>query len=175
MTWTDGSSLLNDVNFNTEIRNSYLLLLNPPMASVRRSTSQSIPTGSSTWTAVSFDTLNFDTEDPSTPFYSSANPTRLTITTPGYYECVFSTELAPGGGTWFTAAFRVNGTSVYAGSTVCNNGTTTGTLAVSPVNLIPMNASDYIEVVCRHGYTVAVNINQTYYMPAFQITRRRGI
>src|ERR1700744_6784975 len=114
MTWTDGSGDLTDANFNTEVRDSYNLLLNPPTASVRRSTNQTIATG--TLTPIVFDTLNFDTEDPAPPFWSSTvNPSRLTITTPGWYECIGSCEeSSPATNPHILSSrFRVNGTPLY--------------------------------------------------------------
>lgn len=175
MTWTDGSADLTDVNLNTEVRDSYLLLLNPPSASVVRSTSQSIPTG--TLTPISFDTVNFDTEDPATPFWSVSNPTRLTITTPGWYECIGSAEESSPATTAHivSSGFRVNGTTIYNCSSVATNGTTFGSIDVCSNALIALNAADYVEFWINQNKGSAITINQVFFQPVFSVCRRRGI
>ena len=175
MTWTDGNSDLIDVNFNTEIRDSYLLLLNPPAASVRRSTSQTVASGSIV--PISFDTVNFDTEDPATPFWSATNPTRLTITTPGWYECIGSAEESAPTTTAHivSSGFRVNGTTMYNCSSVATNGTTFGSIDVCSNALIKLNAADYVEFWISQNKGSSITINQVFFQPVFSVQRRRGI
>lgn len=172
-TWTDAVTLLNDANFNTEIRDAALLMLNPPSGSIRRgSGSQSIP--ANTLTVVVMDTLNFDTEDPATPMWSAANPSRLTVTTPGWYECVATAEWTVTSGATFTAGFRINGSTLYWGSSVSSNPAL-GFLDNSPVNLIAMNPNDYIELVVTHNASSAQVIAQSFFLPGIAISRRRGL
>lgn len=175
MTWTDGVADLTDANFNTEIRDSYLLLLNPPSASVKRTSNQTITTG--TVTPISFDTVNYDTEDPSTPFWAVANPTRLTITTPGWYECIGSAEETAPATTAhiIQSGFRINGTNVFNSSSVATNGTTFGALDVCSNYLLPLNANDYVEFWVYTNKGSSITINQVFSTPAFSVTRRRGI
>ena len=175
MTWTDGSGDLTDVNLNTEIRDSMLLLLNPPAASVRRSTNQTITTG--TVTPVIFDTVNYDTEDPATPFWSVSNPSRLTITTPGWYECIGSVEETAPATTahLMSSGFRVNGTTMYNCSSVATNGTTFGPLDVCSQALISLNAADYVEFWISQNKGSSITINQVFFVPYFSVQRRRGL
>lgn len=175
MTWTDGVGDQTDSNYNTEVRDSYLLLLNPPSASVRRSTNQSINSG--VVTPISFDTVNFDTEDPATPFWSSLNPTRLTITTPGWYECIGSAEESAPATTAHivSSGFRVNGTTMYNCSSVATNGTTFGAIDVCSNALIALNAGDYVEFWISQNKGSAITINQVGFQPVFSVCRRRGI
>ena len=173
--WVDGNGDLTETNLNTEIRDSYLLLLNPPAASVRRSTSQSIPSGAVT--PISFDTVNFDTEDPATPFWAVANPTRLTITTPGWYECVGSAEESAPATTAHivSSGFRVNGSTMYNCCSVATNGTTFASLDVCSNALISFNAGDYVEFWISQNKGSAITINQVFFQPILAVTRRRGL
>lgn len=172
ITWVDGSTALNDANFNTEIRNAYLLVMNPPTCSVHNTGTLSVPTGS-TWTAQTWDTLNFDTEAPTNPMFASANPSRITVQTPGWYECVASIELfTVPAALVMTAAFRINGSTIYQGSSINATG---GNLDMSPSNMIQFGTGDYIELVYVHSYTSALTIDQRGFQPILTISRRRGV
>jgi len=173
ITWADGSTLLNDNNFNTEVRDAALLLLNPPMGSIRRASgSQSI--SPNTLTVIVMDTLNFDTEDPATPMWASANPSRLTVRTPGWYECTAAGEILSTVTLTATAGFRINGSTLYNGSSV-SPPAVFGYLAPAPNSLILMNPGDYIEFVITHNGASAQTISQNAFMPCLSICRRRGI
>lgn len=172
-TWVDGTTALSDATFNTEIRDAYLLLLNPPTCSVHLTGSVTLPV-SAGWTALSWDTLLFDTEAPADPMYSAGSPTRITVKTAGWYECVASAELmsVPGQLT-LSGAFRVGGSVYYMGSSVTTNPTY-GPLDVSVVNLLKLNANDYIELVFNHTYSSALTLDQRGLQPTMTISRRRG-
>ena len=115
MTWADGSADLTDANLNAEVRDAYLLLLNPPAVGLQRTTNLTVAT--STWTAVGFDTLLYDTlsDDTSTQWTSGAN-TRVTARCDGWYECVGTARcVTPGAAMFLTAAFRINGSTFLFG------------------------------------------------------------
>jgi hypothetical protein len=175
MIWVDGNGDLTETNLNTEIRDAYTLLLNPPAASIRRSTSMSIPSGA--LTPVIFDTLNYDTEDPATPMWNASFPTRLTVTTPGWYECIGSAEQSAPATTAhiMSSGFRVNGVTLYNCCSVATNGTTFGPLDVCSNSLIAFNASDYAEFWISQNKGAAITINQVFFQPFFCMTRRRGL
>ena len=173
ITWSDGVTTLDDNNLNTEVRDAGLLLLNPPCASVRRvSGSQSIPI--TTLTAIVFDTLSFDTEDPSTPMWNPANNTRLTIRTPGWYEVTGTVEWTVTSGATFTASFRVNGATQYLGISTSSNPTL-GFLDNTPMNLIQFAANDYIELMVTHNAASAQSIVPSNFLPCMSVARRRGV
>lgn len=173
--WVDGSGDLTETNLNTEIRDSYLLLLNPPSASIWRSTNMSINSG--VLTPIIFDTLRYDTEDPATPMWNPANNTRLTITTPGWYECIGSVEETAPATTAhiITSGFRVNGSAIYNCCSVATNGTAFGPLDVCSNALISFNAGDYVEFWVNQNKGSAITLNQVFFVPAMQVTRRRGL
>lgn len=98
-------------------------------------------------------------------------PSRITITTPGWYECVASAEIQGNTGNFlFNAAFRVNGSVYYYGSTV---GRVAEALDVSPANLIELNAGDYVEFVITTDITTAITLSNSN-ASTFYVARRRG-
>jgi len=173
ITWVDGVTALNDANFNTEVRNAALLMMNPPTASIRRASgSQSVT--QNVLTVITMDTLNFDTEDPATPMWSSVNPSRITVRTPGWYECTASAEVNSTLVATYTAGFRINGTTLYNGSSVTSNAVL-GFLDVSPSALILFAANDYIELVVTHNASAAQSFSQSFFLPTLSVLRRRGV
>jgi hypothetical protein len=173
ITWADSSTALSDDTFNTEIRDAALLMLNPPMGSIRKASgTQSV--APNTLTMIVMDTLNFDTEDPATPLWSSVNPSRLTIRTPGWYEVTASVEFQATVACTATAGFRVNGATLYNGCSVTAPAIF-GFLDLSPNSLILMNANDYVEFAVIHNANVNQNFAQSFFMPCLAVCRRRGI
>lgn len=177
MDWVDGVSTLDDVTLNTEVRNAYNLLLNPPICQVHASSPNSIAAGTymTTWTAISWDaTAVIDTEaSGGTPMFSSANPTRITVQTPGWYECIGTVSFNIGASNIWTTAFRVNGTAYYAGSSTGFVGTSNQ--GANPTNLISFNAGDYLELVVTHDSTSAQSQVVSGFIPSLFVVRRRGL
>lgn len=65
-------------------------LLAPPECRVDQTSAQSIPTGVTTATAITFDTLVKDTDG----MWDSGHPTYITIQTPGWYEIEWAVSWA---------------------------------------------------------------------------------
>lgn len=174
MTWTDGSADLTDANLNAEVRDAYLLLLNPPAVGLQRTTNLTLTT--STWTAVGFDTLLYDTlsDDTSTQWTSGAN-TKVTARCDGWYECVGTARcVTPGAAMILTAAFRVNGATFYLGGSQ-NCGSAVVTLNSTASNLIKLVSGDYVEFMLWHNEGANQTITATGLTPLFTVTRRRGV
>jgi hypothetical protein len=173
-TWTDAVAELTDANFNAEIRDAYLLLLNPPAVGLQRTTNLTVVT--STWTAVGFDTLLYDTlsDDSSVQWTSGAN-TKVTVRCDGWYECVgIARVVTPGAAMFLTAAHRVNGATFYlGGSQSC--GVPVTTLNATVGNLIRMVSGDYVEFVVWQNEGANQTITATGLTPLFSVTRRRGL
>lgn len=175
MTWVDGVSALSDATFNQEIRDSYLLLLNPPTCVLGRSTNQSIPTGTG-WTAISWDTpATFDTEDSTTPMFSASFPTRITVQTPGWYECILNVSGLLPLNIVLTAAIRINGgaTPTALGSVIGQS--TSVHKIISASMMFSFAAGDYAEVVVNHNSGTACSLEALANIPNFTLYRRRGI
>ncbi len=174
ITWEDGVTGITDSNMNQEIRNAAQLILNPPMCGIYMSASQGIPAGTymSVWTPITFDTAYYDTEDPSTPMWYSPQNNRLTIRTPGYYECIACAEETGLPNTnIMTGAFRINGSTIYLGNTA---GRISENAGVSISNLIAFNANDYIQFVITHDYGSTITLSSGF-QTSFYVARRRGL
>ena len=173
ITWVDGSTTLDDDSFNTEIRNAYALLLSPPICQVHRAAAASVATGG--FNPITWDTKNFDTEDPSTPMYSAGNPTRITIQTAGYYYV----NAAVGVGNTDTntqnasIAVRVNNSTYYNLDT--SRGPANRSLYLAASTIIPFSASDYLELMISQTSGTAGNLAVTAYLPLFTVVRWAGL
>jgi hypothetical protein len=180
MTWVNstpgGAVDLTDSNFNTEVRNSYLLLLNPPTCQITRATNQVIAVGTyfTAWVAVSFSTLIFDTEAPADPMFAIGSPTRITCKTAGWYECIaVAEETSLPATNVLTGALRVNGTTFYLGDTI---GLVGDTMHTHVKHLLPLAVNDYVEFMVTHDSATTVNIIGGAPNPAtMTLSRRRGI
>lgn len=86
--WTAGM-LHDEVLFN-EVSDALTFLLNPPEAEVHQTVVQSIPNGTTTATPITLDTVTTDNDG----MFSAGQPTRLTINTPGWYECFYAVHWA---------------------------------------------------------------------------------
>ncbi|MGH7240492.1 MAG: hypothetical protein ACREHG_10590 [Candidatus Saccharimonadales bacterium] len=175
MTWTNSVADLTDTNFNTEIRDSYLLQLNPPACGLQRTTNLTLVT--STWTAVGFDTLLYDTlsDDTAVQWASGAN-SKITARCDGWYECVASARIVtPTSAMEFTAAFRINGTDTwFGGSQNCPSSPVT-TQNVTVANLLQLSSGDYVELVLWQDAGSNNTVTATGLTPGFSMIRRRGI
>jgi hypothetical protein len=173
MTWADGSADLTDANLNAEIRDAYLLLLNPPAVGLQRTTNLTLVT--STWTAVGFDTLLYDTlsDDTAVQWTSGAN-TKVTVRCDGWYECIGTARcVTPTSAMVLTAAFRVNGATFYFGGSQ-NCGSSVVTLNSTVSNLIKLTSGDYVEFMLWQNAGASNTITATGLTPLFSVTRRRG-
>lgn len=88
-TWVAGD-VLTAAQLNTDVRDNISFLANPPSAIARRAASQSI--ANATWTLITFDTEDRDTDG----MFTVASGDRITIVTAGLYHVEFK------------AAFSVN-------------------------------------------------------------------
>ena len=171
--WVNGAGDLTDANFNTNIRDAYLLLLNAPTGIVGSSIAQSIPNGAA-WTAIIWSNPAIvDTE--TTHMWAAGTPTRLTCRTPGWYELTASvTQNVLLANYMFTSAFRVNGAAINGESTMVGDG---GVMrSVNPATLLSFAAGDYVELVCNHTYSAAIALQlTTYNAPLLTMRRVRGI
>lgn len=113
--WNAGSEHDED-SFNAV---SYALdfLLEPPEAEINQTATQSIPTGSTTATPVTFHSATKDNDD----MWDSATPTYLTVQTPGWYEAEWAVSwAAKTDETLRSQALYLNG-SYAIGAAICYN------------------------------------------------------
>jgi hypothetical protein len=173
MTWADGSADLTDANLNAEVRDAYLLLLNPPAVGLQRTTNLTLT--NITWTAVGFDTLLYDTLSTDTsPQWSSGANTKVTAQSPGWYECIGTARCTtPTAAVILTAAMRVNGSVFYFGGSQ-NCGSPVVTLNATVSVLIKLATSDYVEFMLWQNAGASQTITATGLTPLFSVTRRRG-
>ena len=170
----DGVEQLTSDWLNTNLRDALYLILSPATCILTKSNTMTYA-GSSTWTAIVWDTVAADTEDPATPMYSSSHTTRITITTPGYYEVSADICMTiDNAGNGFSVGFRVNGSTYYIGDTV---EWSTGAVnhATSFVTLIPLSAGDYIETVVRMSRTTSLTSTNSWNLPRMAARRVRGL
>ena len=174
MTWTDGVADLTESNFNVEIRDSYLLLLNPPAVGLQRTTNLTLT--NATQTAVGFDTLLYDTlsDDTAVQWTSGAN-TKVTVRCDGWYECVGTARcVTPTAAMILTASFRVNGTTFYYGGSQNCPAAPVTTLNSTASNLIKMTSGDFVEFMLWQNAGASQTITATGLTPLFSVIRRRG-
>src|SRR5512146_367329 len=173
ITWVDGVTALSDDTFNTEIRNAYSLLLNPPACQVHRSTTQTITAGGG-WQAISWDTEVFDTEDPATPMWAVGSPTRITIRTAGYYYVNGDVGIGNAEATSNNnnMAVRVNGTTYYNLST--SRAPSDRTLYTTGSSLINVSASNYLELMISQTRPTNSTLSIRDHIPLFTVIRWRG-
>ena len=172
--WTDAAADLTDANFNAEVRDAYLLLLNPPAVGLQRTTNLTLT--NNTWTAVGFDTLLYDTlSDYTNPQFDSGANTKVTCRCDGWYECIGTCRITtPTGALILTAALRVNGSTYYFGGSQ-NCGSSVVTLNSTVSNLLPLSDTDYVEFVLWQNEGASQTVTATGITPLFSVTRRRGL
>ena len=166
-TWT-GTDILSAsltgggrVPLNTELRDLINYLNNPPIARLTaEGSSQTIPSGSGTWTSVQFPTETVDTYG---GHDNATNNTRYTCQRAGLYLVAGLVAVAePGTNSGYRAArLLVNGTTAYAGwTTIPATSGTTGT-AIYALALIRMTAGDYVETQMQQTQGAALTITNS--------------
>ena len=170
----DGELDISSDWLNTNLRDALFLILSPPTCILTKTDTQTIA-ASNTWTTLSWNNLVADTEDPSTPMYDSGAATKVTITTPGWYEC--SADICmniDNSANTFSVGFLVNGTDYYIGDSV---GWSTGGVnhATSFVTLLELNASDYVECVVQMTRTSSLTSTAYWNIPRIAVRRVRGL
>lgn len=101
--------LITAAQWNTDLVENIKILGNPPRARAVHSTTQSLTSGS--WTAISLDTENWDTDG----MHSTVtNPARFTAATAGKYQVCGSIRFATNGTGLRAIGVRVNGTGAGA-------------------------------------------------------------
>lgn len=120
------------------------LLEAPLMTVLKHSVAQNVATGGAV--------LTFDTELLDVPNWHNpaSNPTRVTPTINGWYQCIGSVQFASNATLGRrAAAVRVNGVTLYYGQ-VTPNTATAGNMGAFVVANLPLNgAGDYVEL---YGY-----------------------
>ena len=172
----DGVTLFDQEFLNKNIRDALQLILSEPTCLVLKTSTQTIA-ASAAWTAISWDDPALaDTEDPATPIYDSAAPTRLTCQTAGWYElCALFPLAPPTVSNTFSIAFRVNGSSslIYAG-----DSTPAGNAAQNKIGcfstIILLAESDYIELIVRTSYGSTQTSMVLWGSPRVSFRRVRG-
>lgn len=158
-TWTV-AELLTAAKMNTDVRDGLNFLLSPPLAILRKTTSQGVSNG--THTAITFDAEDFDRDGGHS---NVTNPSRYTCQTAGYYDLSGNITFAANGTGWRDIMFQKNGSSSTRQS---RNGCPAipGGTAESALNLAGtmfLSVSDYVEIVAYQtsgGTLNAVASNQ---------------
>lgn len=173
-----GKSPLNDVVFNTEVRDSYALQLSPPSAQITNTAAQTFTAAS--WIQATMNTAVYDTLSDSTPQWASGTPNKLTCQLAGWYEINASMEFNnPTGFGFIISAVQkgatTSGSSLYGGSSVSTNNLTFGVLDVSVNVLVQLATGDDMYFMIYNSTGANVASLASGYTPFFSMTRRRGI
>lgn len=123
---------------NSNVRDAINFLLTPPLARVHQATGQSI--ANSTWTTVSFDATDWDSDSGHS---NSVNNSRYTCQVPGYYRVEFVVGF--GVNTVPLASIGKNGTRISGSGNAggANAGAPWGTAKTS--DEVHMVVNDYVE------------------------------
>lgn len=126
-------------SWGDQVRDNFVAIANPPRCSISHSTTQSVT--NATWTAMSADTEEYDTD----AMHSTVtNNSRITIVTAGLYLVTAAVSWAAnatgsrGARLWLSGVAAVPGTVAQASATDSNVSTVTVTVSLS--------AGAYIEV-----------------------------
>lgn len=152
-TWVAGA-VLTAAQLNQQVRDNTRFLHGPPIVRVRRSTTQSI--NNSTWTAISFNTEDWDTDT----MWSSTAPTKIICRTAGKYEFSFNGSFAAStAGTYRALGLRKNTTSGDP-----NEGEVTTVETANGVewtahlaNTIALTTGQFVQAVQKHNVGSAHN------------------
>lgn len=153
-TWTTGE-VVTAAELNSNIRDALNFLLAPPLAVLRQTVAQS--TANSAWTAISFDTEDFDRDGGHS---TSTNASRYVAQTTGWYLVVGSCGWASN--TTGIRAFGIvqNGdlnNSMYGRVQIAPATGTFGT-SVSSMAFLYLNAgTDYVEIYMFQNSGAALN------------------
>ncbi|GIG57403.1 hypothetical protein Lfu02_17750 [Longispora fulva] len=150
-TWTAGE-VVTAAQLNANVRDTGNFLLAPPLASLKQNTAQ--PFASASWTAFTFDGLDFDRENGHS---ITTNNSRYTAKTAGWH-------LVIGTGYWPSNAaggrqvgLRINGGNIFAKQVVPTVGAGGFNLALTTSAITYLAVGDYIELLGYH--TVGANLN----------------
>lgn len=127
-------------------------LLNPPEAKVIQTSAQSIATGATTATAISWSSKVLDNDG----MWNAATPTVLTVQTPGWYEAEWAVAFA-GHADLF---LRAHGLFVSASSFALGNAIAYNDYEVDNTTATPEMWGSY-DLFLNAGDTVAVGVVQT--------------
>jgi hypothetical protein len=124
--WNAGAE--HDEDMFNAVSYAFNFLLDPPECRVNQTSVQSIPTGTTTATAITFQSASVDNDG----MWDGAHNTYITIQTPGWYEVEFAVAWATkttdttlrGHGLYVNGAFTF-ATSVFAYNEIVNDSTTT--------------------------------------------------
>lgn len=130
-------------NLNAGIESTLAFLLNPPRCKVYASGAQSI--GTASFTALTFDTEEFDTD---AMHSTSSNTSRLVCKTAGIYLLSGSVSWASSAsGTRRGARWWLNGSSSNTQAMVVSGSAGTGLPTVhAPTVMVPLAVNDYVEL-----------------------------
>lgn len=147
------------VPLNTFVRDLVNFLNNPPLARLTTSGgTQTIPTGSGTWTSLTWTSGgNLDNYTG----WAAGTPTRYTCQRAGLYYIAGHVTLTEGGANSGYRASRllVNGTTAYPGmSSVPATATANGT-GIDAVRPIRLAAGDYVEVQVQQNQGSALTVS----------------
>jgi len=152
--WTIGQ-LVTAALMNSNLQALGNFVLAPPLAQVVQTTAQSIPSSSSTWTPLLFDTNVLDSDNGHS---TTSNTSRYVIQVAGTYLAIGCYALANPNSTGDRAArIAKSGSPVQgsAGATPPASGLV-GIAVTTPV-LVPCIAGDYLEVHAQQASGAAVN------------------
>lgn len=156
--WTGSATGTNKVPMNTECRDPIRFLLNPPVARVTASgTSQTIPSGSGTWTSVAFTTASIDNYG---GWSSGLNGSRYTCQRAGlYFVAGFVNVIEAGTNAGYRAVrLLVNGAVAYPGwSSLPQSSGSTGT-GLYATGRVRLNVGDYVEVQMQQTQGSALSL-----------------
>jgi hypothetical protein len=172
----DGEFQLTQEFLNRNVRDATALLLSPPTCILVKTNTQTL-IATPTWTAISWNSLICDTEDPAVPIFNVSQPTRLTCRTAGYYEvtCQVTSNISNSGNS-ISMAYQINGDAnkIYAG-----DGTDWDTVSqqhgITSSLLIPMLVGDYLEVIIRISRVVNEATSNGGGGPRVSFRRVRGL
>jgi hypothetical protein len=160
-TWATNDGLTASL-LNQHLRDNLNHLYGAPRCRVRRTTTQSIATG--TWTAITFDAERFDND---TMHSTSVNTSRITCVTAGQYMIGGSIATANNATGLRGIGVRINGATYITGATYANVGAIEECL-LSTATYYALAAADYAELMARQDSGGALNINANgNYTPEF--------
>lgn len=158
ITWTTGT-VVTAAQLNTNVRDAVNFLIQPPSASLTKTGTTSLATSSSVYTAITFDTEDWDTDGGHS---TSVNTSRYTAQTAGKFQGHCQLEFQSSATGARLAGFRVNGGSIYWTAEIpAVNGNTT---IVMSTGFLSLAVNDYVEVVGlqNSGGTLTVNANSRF-------------
>lgn len=153
-TWTV-AELLTASKLNLDLRDGLNFLLSPPLALLRKTTSQA--TSSGIHTPVTFDAEDLDRDGGHS---NVTNPSRYTSQTAGYYQLSGNVSFAANGTGWRDIMFQKNGTSTTRqsrnGTPAIPSGTAESALNLSGTMFLAVG--DYVEIMAYQTSAGTLNV-----------------